>query len=303
MTKSPSSLGILGALLALSLASAPAEARATRTWVSGKGSDSNACTLAAPCRTFATALTQTAAGGEIDVLDPAGYGSITLTQSISIVNEGVGEAGVQVGAGGTAITINAGTGDTINLRGLTIDGAGVATNGIQHSAGISLTVTNCVVRNFQSNGIYITPSSAMTFLIKDTLVSDNVGSGIYVYAAGYAVKGVIDHVAMNKNSEGFYADGAKASTTILNSVAANNSVGINADYGSVMIRASTVSNGFNGFKVGGSGGTLYIAHSVAAANTYGVWIQGGTVYTHGDNNFAGNGTKVTGGTLNAITSD
>ncbi len=94
-----------------------------RTWVSGKGTDSGACTRAAPCQTFAFALTQTAAGGEIDVLDPAGYGTVTITKAISIVNDGVGVAAIGT-ASGNGITINAGASDSVHLRGLTIEGIG-----------------------------------------------------------------------------------------------------------------------------------------------------------------------------------
>jgi hypothetical protein len=61
---------IAGALLALGLPAAPAQAGPNRTWVSGMRTGSGACTRAAPCKTFAFALTQTAAGGEIDMLDP-----------------------------------------------------------------------------------------------------------------------------------------------------------------------------------------------------------------------------------------
>src|ERR1700731_3788240 len=67
---------IAGALLALGLSAAPAQAGPNRTWVSGRGTDAGGCPVTAPCRTFAFALTQTAAGGQIDVLDPAGYGTV-----------------------------------------------------------------------------------------------------------------------------------------------------------------------------------------------------------------------------------
>jgi hypothetical protein len=87
------------------------------------GTDSGACTRAAPCRTFALALTQTAAGGEIDVLDPAGYGAVTINKSISIVNDGVGVAAIGASSG-NAITITAGASDSVHLRGLTIEGKG-----------------------------------------------------------------------------------------------------------------------------------------------------------------------------------
>jgi hypothetical protein len=88
-----------GALLALGLSAVPAQAGPNWTWVSGHGTDSGACPLAAPCRTFAFALTQTAAGGEIYVLDPAGYGTVTITKAISIVNDGVGVAAIGPGSG------------------------------------------------------------------------------------------------------------------------------------------------------------------------------------------------------------
>src|SRR5450631_2085445 len=120
MTKLTSLPAIAGALLACSLSAAPAWALANRTWVSGHGADSGACTPTAPCRTFAFALTQTTAGGEIDVLDPAGYGTVIITQAISIVNDGVGVAGIQAGFGLNGVTINAGASDSVHLRGLTI---------------------------------------------------------------------------------------------------------------------------------------------------------------------------------------
>jgi hypothetical protein len=98
------------------------QAQANRTFVSGHGSDTNPCSLPAPCRSFAQALTQTSAGGEITVLDPAGYGAVTINKAVSIVNDGVGEAGVTV-TSGVAITVNTGANDVVNLRGLTAAGA------------------------------------------------------------------------------------------------------------------------------------------------------------------------------------
>jgi hypothetical protein len=108
---------IAAALLACGFSAAPAQAAPNRTWVSGHGTDSGACTLAAPRRTFAFALTQTAARGEIDVLDPAGYGTVTITKAISIINDGVGTAGI-LASSGNGITINAGGDDSVHLRGL-----------------------------------------------------------------------------------------------------------------------------------------------------------------------------------------
>jgi hypothetical protein len=110
---------IAAALLACGLSAASAQAGPNRTWVSGLGIDSGACTRAAPRKTFAFALTQTAAGGEIDVADPGGYGMVTITKAISIVNDGAGAATIGTSSG-NGVTITAGAGDSVHLRGLTI---------------------------------------------------------------------------------------------------------------------------------------------------------------------------------------
>ncbi len=90
-------------------------AQATRTFVSSAGSDTNDCSRVAPCRSFAAAIGKTNTGGEINTLDPGGYGPVTITKSISIVS-GLGEAGILVPPAGTGITINAGPNDRVNLR-------------------------------------------------------------------------------------------------------------------------------------------------------------------------------------------
>src|SRR5262249_31392819 len=114
---------IVVALLALS--SLPAKAQLAHTFVSAaSGNDANNCDRPTPCRTFQRAHDNTLAAGEITVLDPGGYGAITISRAISITNDGVGEAGVLVSGGGTGITVNASASDTVNLRGLTIQGIG-----------------------------------------------------------------------------------------------------------------------------------------------------------------------------------
>src|ERR1700688_2150375 len=86
---------VLGAVLPF-LCAIPAAAQATRTWVSGVGDDVTPCSRTAPCKTFPGAIVKTAAGGEIDVLDPGGFGAVTITKAITIASEGVGEAGILV---------------------------------------------------------------------------------------------------------------------------------------------------------------------------------------------------------------
>src|ERR1051326_1536526 len=116
-------VALAATLLACAFNSTTASAQSTRVFVAAQGSDGNACTFAAPCRTFQHAHDVVAAGGEIDVLDPAGYGALTITKSISI--QGHGFSGISVPSGATGVTINAGATDKINLNGLILDGGGV----------------------------------------------------------------------------------------------------------------------------------------------------------------------------------
>src|SRR5947199_4073101 len=122
MTKITSSLSV-ATLLGLCLHVAPAHAQLSRTAVSAaRGNDANNCDVATPCRSFQRAHDQTNSDGEVTVLDPGGYGALTITKSISIVNDGVGEASILVSGDSTGITINAGAAAYINLRGITIQG-------------------------------------------------------------------------------------------------------------------------------------------------------------------------------------
>ncbi|MGH6858485.1 MAG: right-handed parallel beta-helix repeat-containing protein [Methylocella sp.] len=268
MTKLTSLQAIAGALLALGIFAAPAEAQASRTFVSGKGTDSGTCAYAAQCRSFGFALTQTNAGGEIDVLDTAGYGTVTITKAISIVNDGVGTAGIKVSSG-NAVTINAGASDSVHLRGLTIEGLGTGTNGIQFTTGGNLAIENCVIRGFTNAGINIAPtgSVAVTGVLRNVITSNN-NNGILVN--GTASTGKSDNV------------------TVVDSVASNNSsVGITAVSTVVMVRNSVAS--YNGTGLLALNADLRVAHSVVTGNKSGLSTAGfGGILSYGDNDIDGN---------------
>src|SRR5512132_1617348 len=124
-------------VLILSISSL-ANAQATRTWVSGVGDDANPCSRTAPCTTFAGAISKTAAGGEISVLDPGGFGVVTITKAITINGDGT-LAGI-LSAGTNGIIVNAGANDRVVIRNVSINGVGTGLNGIRFLAGKSLTV-------------------------------------------------------------------------------------------------------------------------------------------------------------------
>ena len=291
---------IAAALLAFDLSAAPAQAGPNRTWVSGHGTDSGACALAAPCRTFAFALTQTAAGGEIDVLDPADYGTVTITKAISVVNDGVGVAAIGASSG-NAITINAGTSDSIHLRGLTVEGLGGGANGILFNTGGNLAIENCVVRNFSNIGIGIIPSISSSFSVSNTIASNIGGGGIFVAPTGTgsaAVTGVLSKVTANNNGSGITVSGALAASlnvTVVDSVASNNhSFGVEAfstfDGGAtaVIVRNVVASNSPGSGLLAQRSGILRVAHSVVTGNVTGVNANGGTIFSYGDNDIDGN---------------
>jgi hypothetical protein len=146
----------LAAIFTSAFNATTASAQSTRVFVAAQGSDGNPCTFAAPCRTFQHAHNVVAAGGEIDVLDPAGYGAVTISKSISI--QGHDFSGISTPIGGTAITINAGANDVVNLRGLIVEGAGIGNTGIQYNSGGRLNIQNCVVRNLVQHGMVFVPN-------------------------------------------------------------------------------------------------------------------------------------------------
>src|SRR5262245_17788661 len=129
----------------LTLSFVPGVAQAQRVFVAAQGSDSNPCTFALPCRTFQHAHAVVAANGEIDVLDPAGYGKLTISKAISV--QGHGFSGIS-SPSGDAITIGAGANDKINLRGLLLDGGGSGANGITFNSGGILIIQDSLIRNF-----------------------------------------------------------------------------------------------------------------------------------------------------------
>jgi hypothetical protein len=248
------SLYALTVIVLLFACSSLAHAQATRTWVSGVGDDVNPCSRTAPCKTFAGAISKTAAGGEINVLDPGGFGGVTITKSITISSEGF-EAGVLV-SGTNAIIVNALTTDVVILRGLDIEGLGTSLDGIKVIGGLAaLHVEKCTVNAFRGangSGIEIAPTAAGTtkVFIKDTIVRNNgqgTGGGIFINpAAGVTVKASLDNVRMENNIFGLKVLGGTSNISVSNSVAAGNSAA-----------------GFSGVA---SGSVLQIDRSVAAHN-------------------------------------
>jgi len=163
-----------------------AQAATSRTFVSTSGSDTGACSPTAPCRTFAFALSQTLAGGEIVILNSGGYGPVTITQSVTLVGEGVHPA--VTAASGNGITIAAASG-VVALRGLSLIGTGTGTNGVSITAAASVVMSDMTIGGFQ-NGINIAETTTTSGLptpvvqVKDTVIKGNSVAGVVAGATG-----------------------------------------------------------------------------------------------------------------------
>jgi hypothetical protein len=174
------------------------------------------CTLPAPCRSFAQAVTKTNAGGEITVLDSAGYGPVTITQSLTITNPGGVEAGITPPSGQDAITINTAAAATITLRGLTIEGGNAGVNGINMVStlpntgnGGTLNLIGCAIKDFTGNGIVVHPNLAgsgtvpfLNVMIADSFFLNNGTNGIKLAPGKVEVQALITRTIVSGNSVG-----------------------------------------------------------------------------------------------------
>ena len=222
---------VLPLLLAVS-----AHAQATRTWVSGVGDDANPCSRTAPCKTFAGAISKTATGGEINVLDPGGFGAVTITKSISIIADYV-EAGVLV-SGTNGIIVNAPAGSKILLQGLDIEGLGTGLTGVSFIGGSKLYIIRCAIRNFTNNGVNVASVTAGAHaFISDSYIIDNgtvAGTGGVNAAAGN-IASLTNTSLLSNGNFAAQANGAGAIVTAQTSTFNNSPVSVNKLSGGTLV--------------------------------------------------------------------
>jgi hypothetical protein len=223
-----------------------AQAQATRTWVSGVGDDANPCSRTAPCKTFAGAISKTATSGEINVLDPGGFGGVTITKSISIIADHV-EAGVLV-SGTNAIVVNAPANATIVLEGLDIEGLGTGLNGVHILAGAVVNINRCSIHHFTQNGVNLVSNTANSrVFIKDSFIAQNAG-GVNVQGNAVANTASISNTLIDGNTSfAVQANGAGNLVALVRSILTNSPAGI-----SLLNTATAVSFGPSNI-VAGSG--------------------------------------------------
>jgi hypothetical protein len=275
-------LAMFAIMLAAFLYAPSAQAQQPRTWISSHGDDANPCSIIAPCRTFMGTMNKTAAGGEIDVLDPNGGGTFSVFKSITI------DGGNGQGANVTAnlvngVVINAGT---VILRNLRINGIGTGLDGITIKATAKVLIENCEIYGFASNGIVIDISTGTAqVVINNTRVFGNGQGGIQIKPTGGTTTVSLRDVLISGNGFGIGLDTSGGGT------------------GSVMVERTNASeNTGNGIQVTGTGAVLQINNSEIQHNATGVNIASNSdVRSFQNNVIAQNGTTNVVGTLTKTT--
>ena len=288
------------------LYSTGASAQATRTWVSGVGDDVNPCSRTAPCKTFAGAISKTAAGGEINCLDPGGFGAVSINKSMTI-NCIYTEGGAL--AGGNGITINDALGPTpgqsvVYLRGLDIFGVNPPSNGVRFVSGGGLHIEDTTIRRFNaanSHGLSFQPSGPAELFISNTTIADNgngaTGGGILLQATGSGnIVAVMRNVRVRNNANiGIRIDSTSNTGTRNNVVMDEVEISGNAQGltvisqigttpASVLVQDSTISGNGGGIFANGGTAAVRVTETAIIGNTSGVSnANGGAVFSYGDN--------------------
>jgi Right handed beta helix region len=271
-------LAVVGTTLAVFALSAPAHAQATRTFVSGVGNDADPCSRTAPCKTFAGAISKTFINGEINCLDPGGFGTLTITKSITIDCTGTLGSVLASGTNGFNINIAVNANDpfrTVRLRGLTINGTGASgtigtrtgLKGISITQALTVILEDLVISDFSQLGISDTrTNTGGKLIIRNSVIRNNTASGIGVGGAA-TNNASIENVHSINNAFGV-STGTGNNVAITRSVfSGNTSVGVETD----------------------GGGQLAMDNSVVSGNVIGVQNSGAMVFSNSEISFNGTG--------------
>ncbi|MFY9570421.1 MAG: right-handed parallel beta-helix repeat-containing protein [Blastocatellia bacterium] len=285
--------------------SSVAQAQACRTWVSALGNDADPCSRTAPCKTFSGAISKTAEGGEIDVLDPGGYGTLTIGKSLT-VDGGTGSGWASVlASGANGFIVNVTTNPTtavVILRHISLNGTRNGTvcadglNGIRYLAGSKLIVDDCQIFGFSQKAIDVNLLATGSLAVYNTYIEDCF-DGIVMTNNGGTMKGVVTNskITMTNNSALNLLSG---SATISNSVVSNNaSFGVISQGGAAINVTNTVlSHNGTALSTAAAASSLRISNNDILNNTTGLSNTGTTTSTQ-NNRFFGNTADLAGGAI------
>lgn len=264
-----------------------ADAQATRTWVSGVGDDLNPCSRTAPCKTFAGAISKTATNGEINCLDPGGYGSVTITKSITIdCTDNFGS--VLAASGVNGMVINSSTA-SVRLRGLSLNGAGTGLNGIRIVSASRVSLEDTVIHNFAQHGVSVEMSAGtLNFVLDNVTIRNNAIHGINSFLTGAATMNLsIADSNLSQNGSVALNLGTAVKGSVKDSMISSNATGIVANGTALSVSDCVISQNTTGISAG-AGGTVRIAGNTISGNSTGLSLAGGSILSLGNNLIDGN---------------
>ncbi len=280
---------ILTAALVISFAST-ASAQATRTFVSGVGDDANPCSRTAPCKTWAGAIAKTAPGGEMDALDPGGFGAVTITKSITLDGGGGQVASVLV-AGTNGIVIAAGSNDVVSLRNIRLDGllgngtspGSAGLDGVEILSAASVTFENDDIFGFNVNGIEVSVSAPVSVAIHNCRIFNVTQAGVSVTSTSGAATVEIDGVHIYNVHPGIRGN-TNSVIAVTNSDVSFAGVGVKqvAAPSTISITGSQINGNTTGLE-GFAGAVMNVSGTMLAGNGTAVAPNGGTISSDGTN--------------------
>jgi Right handed beta helix region len=267
----------------------------SKVWAAPWGTDTASCGApTSPCATLQRAHDNVAPGGDIRLLTAGDYGGsrspgLSITKAVTIIYEGEGEARILGGRDGPALHINAGSDDVVSLRGLVIDGQGVASNGVEIRKASAVHVKDCVIRNFEGLGggigIFLTSAFSTQLMVSDTIIANNGSSGtsggiaIRLLGTSASAKIVLENVVLDKNIVGLSVDGTSstgkgAHIVIRNSIVSGNAAGgilatsaaRKAPTSIILERSAAVNNVGTGILADGPHTTVLLRDSITTGN-------------------------------------
>ncbi|HEV2802856.1 MAG TPA: right-handed parallel beta-helix repeat-containing protein [Pyrinomonadaceae bacterium] len=295
MNKGRLTLNILTTITFILALAAMANAQATRTWVSGVGDDVNPCSRTAPCKTYAGAISKTARDGEISTLDPGGFGTITITKSITLNGGGQGQGygSILSALAPQGILVNitdaADTRKTVRVNWIDINGASSGTDGIRMIAGNALHIENTNIDGVTGDGIDINvPTGVAEVYIKNVSVRNAATNGMIFQSSGGLILATIEDFQVNNSAGDGIEAGARSRVTMRNGVISTHngasSAGVRvagtAD-ADVNVDSCVLMYNVDGVRV--DLGTARVANSVIGGGATALRNVGGTLKTFGTN--------------------
>lgn len=310
MNKGRFTLSILTSIVFIFALAVATQAQATRTWVSGVGDDVNPCSRTAPCKTYAGAISKTAKDGEISTLDPGGFGTLTITKSITVNGGGAGQGYGSVLSAlapqGFLINITD-VNDirkTVRLNWLDINGASTGTDGIRMIAGLALHIENTNIDGLVGDGVDVNIAGANVaeLYMKNVSIRNCIGNGVILNASNASglVAATLENVQMNNCGDGFEA-ALRSNAQLRNCIVSTNngasSAGVRVTGSTSVVNVDNCVVAFNTSGVRVDLGTARVAGSLLTENGFALQNVGGVLKTFGTNRMDGNANPNAGAIL------